>query len=299
MPIHFGGSELVILGAITLIAATVNGALGYGFSSITVPVALLYLANRVLNPAMVLVEVAVNVYTLFVNRRALGPIFVRTLPLVMGVLPGVLAGSYFLFRVSPDWLKFITYVLLLPLIVLQAGGLRRPIESERTAGLPFGFGIGMLYSLTTISGPPLAVALNNQGYEKEDFRAALSLVRTAESLFTAGAYYVLGLFTVRSLHLAAAIMPSVVIGIPIGACLIRRLNPETFRRICMSFDAWVVAYGLSKVLIALHFSSGPRAYSVLGAVVAVDAVLLFSFFSKRRQAERTSLADVAGPAEAA
>ena len=45
---------------ITLVAAIVNGALGYGFSSITVPLALLFLTNRVLNPALVLVEVALN-----------------------------------------------------------------------------------------------------------------------------------------------------------------------------------------------------------------------------------------------
>ena len=36
---------------ITLLAAFVNGALGYGFSSLTVPVGLLFFANRVLNPA--------------------------------------------------------------------------------------------------------------------------------------------------------------------------------------------------------------------------------------------------------
>jgi uncharacterized membrane protein YfcA len=49
--------ELIV---ITLVAAIVNGALGYGFSSITVPLALLFLANRVLNPALVLVEVGLN-----------------------------------------------------------------------------------------------------------------------------------------------------------------------------------------------------------------------------------------------
>ena len=284
MIIHFAGSELAILGGITLLAAAVNGALGYGFSSITVPVALLYLTNRILNPAMVLVEVAVNTYTMFINRRALGRVFMRTLPIILGVLPGVMAGSYMLFRISPDWLKLATYVLLLPLILLQAGGLRRPIESEKTVGLPFGFGLGVLYSLTTISGPPLAVMLNNQGYAKEDFRAALGLVRTAESVFTACAYYFLGLYSLHSLRLAGAIVPSVVIGIPIGAYLIRHMNPETFRRICMSFDAWVVGFGISKVLTSLHLAAGLGSYSVLMIVAAIDAVLLFFFFAKRRDA---------------
>jgi uncharacterized membrane protein YfcA len=40
--------HLALVG-ITLGAAVVNGALGYGFSSITVPLALLFLTNRVLN----------------------------------------------------------------------------------------------------------------------------------------------------------------------------------------------------------------------------------------------------------
>ena len=32
-------------------AATVNGALGYGFSSLTVPLALLFFQNKILSPA--------------------------------------------------------------------------------------------------------------------------------------------------------------------------------------------------------------------------------------------------------
>jgi uncharacterized membrane protein YfcA len=47
----FGDSGLITLAAVTLLAAVVNGGLGYGFSSITVPVALIFYANRILNPA--------------------------------------------------------------------------------------------------------------------------------------------------------------------------------------------------------------------------------------------------------
>src|SRR2546421_536491 len=56
--------ELTLAG-ITLIAATINGALGYGFSSITVPLALFFFTNRVLNPALVLLEVALNANVLW------------------------------------------------------------------------------------------------------------------------------------------------------------------------------------------------------------------------------------------
>jgi hypothetical protein len=137
----------------------------------------------------------------------------------------------------------------------------------------------VLYSVTTISGPPLAIALNNQGLEKREFRAALGLVRLAESSMTAVAYIYAGLFTASSFALVPWIVPSVAIGVPIGAQIIRQMRPETFRRICMSFDAWVVAFGLSKLLHDLRLVAGSAAYLVLLGVVVLDAWLLFRFFS--------------------
>ena len=169
-------SEMLILAAITFVAAIVNGALGYGFSSITVPVALLVVANRVLNPALVMVEVVLNAWVLFVNRAALPAIWRRALPIIVGLGPGVALGTALLTRVDQGWLKLGTFVVLLPLILLQAAGFRRPIRAERAIGVLFGVGVGTLYSITTISGPPLAIFLNNQGFAKLDFRAALGVL---------------------------------------------------------------------------------------------------------------------------
>jgi uncharacterized membrane protein YfcA len=138
--------------------------------------------------------------------------------------------------------------------------------------------VGVLYSVTTISGPPLAIALNNQGVAKQEFRAALGFVRLAESSLTAAAYFYAGLFTVESGRLIPLILPSILIGVPIGAWPIRRIRHETFRRICMSFDAWVVAFGISTLLQQLGLIPGMRAYGVLALVIAIDAVLLYRFF---------------------
>jgi hypothetical protein len=271
--------HVVELVAITLFAAVVNGGLGYGFSSITVPLALLFLSNRVLNPALVLIEVALNAYVLFVNRDALGAIWKRMIPIVVGLVPGVIIGTVIVSRVAPAWLKLVTYLLLLPLILLQAAGFRRPIKSEKAIGVPFGLGLGVLYSLTTISGPPLALLLNNQGLDKREFRAALGFIRLAESSFTAIAYLTAGLITMQSNLLIPQILPSVLIGVPIGAALIRQMKVETFRRICMSFDAWIVGFGVSTVLRDTGLVAGAAAYLFLVGVIIVDGVLLYRFFS--------------------
>jgi uncharacterized membrane protein YfcA len=273
------------LAFITLIAAVVNGALGYGFSSITVPLALLFLTNRVLNPALVLVEVALNAYVLWINRDALGAVRRRMMPIVWGLIPGVVIGTLVVAYVRPDWLKLGTFTLLLPLILLQAAGYRRPIRSERAVGYPFGTGVGLLYSLTTISGPPLAVMLNNQGLAKREFRAALGFIRLAEATFTAIAYTYAGLFTRESLGLTTSIVPSLLIGVPLGAWLIRRIDVETFRRVCMSFDAWVVGFGISTLLRSIGAVESSAAYAVLAGVILVDLLLLYRFFSTPRPPE--------------
>ena len=267
------------LAAITLGAAIVNGALGYGFSSITVPLALLFLTNRVLNPALVPIEVALNAYVLWVNRAALPNVWRRVLPIVIGLAPGVLLGTALVSQVNPGWLKFGTFIVLLPLILVQAAGYRRPIKSEKSVGLAFGGGVGVLYSVTTISGPPLAVMLSNQGLTKTDFRAALGFIRLAESLFTAVAYYYAGLYSVESFGLIPYILPSILVGVPIGAFLIQRIRPETFRRVCMSFDAWVVGFGLSTLLQSLKVVESNMAFLVLVGVAVLDTWLLYRFFT--------------------
>jgi uncharacterized membrane protein YfcA len=272
----------LVLAAITLLAAVVNGALGYGFSSITVPMALLFMSNRVLNPALVLIEVVLNAYVLWNNRDAYSNVWRRVLPIVIGLVPGVVVGTAIVSQVNPSWLRFGTFTALLPLILVQAAGYRRPIQSERAAGLLFGGGLGVLYSVTTISGPPLAIVLNNQGLAKKDFRAALGVIRLAESSMTAIAYAYVGLFTATSLALIPWIVPSILIGVPIGAFVIQRVAVETFRRICMSFDAWVVGFGLSRLLNELGLVAGPAAYTVLVVTALIDLWLLYRFFSRHR-----------------
>jgi hypothetical protein len=231
---------------------------------------------------MVLIEVAINIFVLVINRDAIPNVYKRVLPIMIGLLPGILLGSNMLKALHPAWIKLFTYGFLLPLILIQAAGIRRPIRSERGFGLPFGAAIGFLYSVTTISGPPLAVLFNNQGLVKRDFRAALGLIRVAESSATAIAYYHLGLFTQESASLVPLIVPSVIVGIPIGTFLIRRLDPETFRRICMTFDVWVVAFGLSRVLPELKLIRSPKSYLVLVLAMVLDAYLLYVFFKNKR-----------------
>ena len=275
----FSWEIIVLFAALSLGASFVNGALGYGFSSLSIPIAVLIMPNKILNPAFVIVELLINSAMLVYERKHFIHVISRTMAVIVPMLPGVVAGSYLLSIVHPDYVRIFLYIFLLPLILLQAAGFRRPIKSEFTFKIPFGIGLGTCYSLTTISGPPLALFWNNQGLAKNEFRAALAQIRFAETAYTGIAYVALGLYNPISTQLSILLLIPIMFGIPLGAYSINKMGAPTFRRICMSFDAWIVGYGLSRILSDLQMLGGRLAYSILGAVIIIDGWLLYSFFS--------------------
>jgi hypothetical protein len=65
----------------------------------------------------------------------------------------------------------------------------------------------------------------------------------------------------------------------------------------MSFDAWIVGFGLSRVIIELKLLSSSAAYIVWGAVILFDFYLLYQYFVKGRFRPRVVSAPATSPAE--
>lgn len=241
-----------LLFAMTLLAAAVNGAFGFGFSTLLVPVGLTMVVGRVLNPALVLLEVPLNLVALVLARRMIPGVWRQTLPLLLGLLPGVIVGSLVLAVTATQVLKGATYVVLLPLVLLQLSGARSPLSIARPrAGVPAGFGIGVLYATTTISGPPLAMLFARQSLEPDAFRASMAIVRVVESVATLVMFLLIGLVTAESAALSAWLLPAVALGVPLGRLALRRLDREAFRRLYLNVNAVLVTAGLGVVLSSL------------------------------------------------
>jgi uncharacterized membrane protein YfcA len=290
-----GIDVLILLTLLSLAASLVNGGLGYGYSSLSTPLAILVVVNRIINPVYVAVEAIMNTVMLgFSGKSNIKATFKRVLPIIGALVPGVIVGSLVLSSLAPPWVRLFVYVSILPLILLQAAGIRRPIKSERRAGVPLGAGVGILYALTTISGPPIALFWNNQGLVKSEFKAAIAQIRIAESYTTCLSYYLLGLFTATTVQLFIWVAPPVILGIPLGIFVVRHVPVETFRRICMSFDAWIVGYGLAVVLGSL-FGLITVGYGIWALVIGIDAFLLYRFFSSAAYKKRFSVGEELEP----
>ncbi|MCI4343095.1 MAG: sulfite exporter TauE/SafE family protein [Thermoplasmata archaeon] len=285
------------LAIVALGASIINGAIGYGFSSIVTPIALLWFSNKILNPAVVSVELVVNVALLFRERAFIPATKGRALPVVMTLLPGVLLGTLGLSYLAVNDVKVVVYVMLLPMVVIQLLGLRRPFTNERRSGLAIGPGIGFLYSLTTISGPPLAVFFRNQGLSKNEFRCTLAQVRVAESSLTLTTYFLFteflgaNLTSAPSLGLVPFLLVPVLIGVPVGTWLVARVSRDSFTRLVMGMDGLVVSFGLSQVILKLKWvgsTVSDLVFALLAAmVVALAAYSLYKLPGARKLVDST------------
>lgn len=270
------------LAIVALGAATINGAIGYGFSSIVTPIALLWFSNKVLNPALVSVELLVNVTLLYRERAFISLTKARALPVVKTLLPGVLLGTLGLTFLAVNEVKVVVYVVLLPMVVIQLLGLRRPFSNERRTGAAIGPGIGFLYALTTISGPPLAVFFRNQGLSKNEFRCTLAQVRVAESSLTLATYAVFTeffgakLISAPSLGLVPYLLIPVIVGVPLGTFVMSRVSRDVFTRFVMAMDGLVVSFGLSQVVLKLKWV-GTMVSDLLFAALAAVIIALAAY----------------------
>ncbi|MFY9716727.1 MAG: sulfite exporter TauE/SafE family protein [Thermoplasmata archaeon] len=284
------------LAIVALGASLINGAIGYGFSSILTPIALLWFSNQVLNPAVVSVELVVNITLLFRERAYIPVTKSRAMPVISTLLPGVVLGALGLSYLAVNDVKFAVYIVLLPMVLVQLLGVRRPFTNERRSGSMIGPGIGFLYGLTTISGPPLAVFFRNQGLSRNEFRCTLAQVRVAESSLTLTTYFLLTeflgarLFTLPSLGLIPFLLVPVVIGVPIGTWLLGRVSRDTFTRFVMAMDGLVVSFGLSQVLVKLKWAGSTLGYLIFG--LAAASIIALSTFSLYRRPGAKKWVDV-------
>lgn len=241
-------ASLVFLAAAALAAGAVNGLLGYGFSSLMVPTGLLLAPARLLNPALVLIELPLNAGAAFLHRRCFRALAPALIPFAAFLLPGILLGALLLRHLPAAPLKLACYGLLLAVALLQAFHPQPAEKGGPGAERAFGLATGFLYGLTTLSGPVLAVYAHRRGLSKADTRASLGFLRALESAVAAGALAALGLFAAPHLRLAAILLPSSLLGLWIGHGLAARVAEPRFRALALRFNLLVLAAGLLRAI---------------------------------------------------
>jgi uncharacterized membrane protein YfcA len=216
----------VLVVAVFFFATLVRSALGFGEALIAVPLLAFVLPVQVAAPVAVLVSITVAAVVVAQDWRhvQLG----SAAWLVCSTLFGIPLGLLLLRSASEPMVKATLGVLV---AAFSAAALRsrgtRELTNDRLAWL-FGFSAGVLGGAYGMNGPPLVIYGSLRRWSPERFRATLQGYFLPASLIGMAGYWAAGLWTPSVNRYYLVSLPPVLLAIPLGRAVNRRLDVDRF-----------------------------------------------------------------------
>ncbi|MDF3000265.1 MAG: hypothetical protein K0Q48_384 [Bacillota bacterium] len=224
----------------------VKGIAGFGDPLILNPMLSMFLDNKQISPANLLLSVPINAYMAWSNRKyfALRKIIPVAVFLVLGIIPGTMMLKY-----ATSWLLKISLGLIVILI-----GVQMLLKKKDQAAKSGGIGMAFMCFLSGVTSGLYGINLFIIAYiertssNRNEFRGNLCFVFALDNLIRMITYFAGGIFTKEICLLALTAIPGVVAGLYAGSRLDRRLGEETVRLIVISI---FILGGLSIVIKTL------------------------------------------------
>jgi uncharacterized membrane protein YfcA len=227
-------AEIVVAAVATaFVAAGAQSLTGFGFALVMTPLmALAWDTKQAVALSLLLSPVSVAIMLPEVHGRVpLGRVSV----LFLGFLIGMPAGALLLRTLDADVLRAaIAAVVIAAAVLLNFAPRLTGTSDGFLPRLVAGIGSGAIGSSTSMSGPPLVLYLLPREPEVESFRATTLALFLPTSLLSFAAAAVVGVVTTDVLVLAAACLPSVVLGLWLGRGARGRLDAERFRLVVLA-----------------------------------------------------------------
>lgn len=216
---------------ILFLAGFVQGLSGFGAVLFSLPLLSIFLDIKTVIP---LVALAAQMMTLIVLVQLWRHLeWKKVYPLIIGAIPGVFVGVYFLKKFDTGaiyWLlgaTLIVYALYSLFIQKSVKRIR-----ERWAFL-FGFLGGCLGGAFSASGPPAIVYTSLSSWNKDQIKVTLQGYFILSGLFVITGHAVSGLTTITVLKFFTASVPMLVLGTYTGSFFYGMIQETGYRKIIL------------------------------------------------------------------
>ena len=222
--------EAIAVCSIVVVAACVQGAIGFGMALIAAPLLVLIEPRLVPGPLMASVLVLV-LFVAFRDRRHADLRNVRWA--LLGYAAGAAVGVTVLVSLDVMGFQVLFGVLVLVGVALSALGLRVRV----TAGSAVGAGLlgGFMGSTTAIGGPPVAMLYQHEDADR--IRGTLSAYFVLTSCVGLTALATVGRFGTAELGLALYLLPGSLAGFAISGRVVPLLSRAGVRPILLGLSA--------------------------------------------------------------
>jgi len=226
--------QIVLCATVILSAAFVKGMTGFGFALLAVPFLSMIFPMQVLVPAMSLFNLITSLVILFKLKEKIKAYYF--IPMFVASLGGIPLGVYALEYMSSETLRLITGILVVLFSLQMLGKVKLAKHFLKYPIVFAGFISGILGSAISVGGPPLVIAMNRKGYQKDRFRGVFAWFSTFSSFFTTAAFIMKGMIEMESVNLALFCLPILFFGSHLGSKLSGNIEPEKFRKIVIGIN---------------------------------------------------------------
>lgn len=233
----------LLSGLIFLLAGLIQGMTGFGGGLVAIPLLCLIMEVKLAVPLAILSGLVITTtmaYELrgFLDRR-------KILPLLIGSLPGVFAGTFLLKHAEPLIINHIQGILLLSISIFNLIIKPRPVNPPVLWGYVAGFLSGGINAAVGAGGPPAIIYATLNDWEKDEIKATLTGFFVLNGYVTAVVHGCNGMITRTTLVYFVSTLGFVLLGTFAGSRISGRIHRRTYLRI-----VYVLLMGLGIMMMA-------------------------------------------------
>ncbi|MDE2900941.1 MAG: sulfite exporter TauE/SafE family protein [Chloroflexota bacterium] len=225
MPID---TTLILVGLIIFIASAIKITFGVGFALIGTPLLLLVMEP---NKVVGFIAPLILLQDMIILSQTWRHVPWRHAALLAAAAVVVAPFSAQLLTVlDPRTLQVTISSIIIVVGLALLAGLRLSIRREPVAMVAGGAVSGLVFPLSGISGPPVALLLVNQQWPVRTMRAVLAAYLVVLEIVTIAVFAINGVVNVESLVEGVFMLPFLGMSVVLSAIVLRKLKPEYYRR---------------------------------------------------------------------
>lgn len=242
---------LALSALVTLLAALIKGAIGFGFPTLGTPLLSLFVDVKTAVVVLIVPNIVMDSIQFARQGAPLGTVRRFALLMVFGAI-GTVIGTRLLVAISSTAATLILGLFIVAFVALGAAGvsLRVPARWEQRLSVVAGLITGIVGGITNVPGTPLVIYFQALDLPKREFVSSVAFTFIVYKLIQLGAVAYYGLLPLSLVPASLGLTLVALAGFAAGLKVQDRLEQRTFNRAVLIFLAllglWLVVRSLPR-----------------------------------------------------
>ena len=221
-------TTILLCSLIFLLSGLIQGLTGFGGGLVAIPLLCLIMDVKIAVPLCIVSGLVITTVMAYELRRLFE--WCKILPLLIGSLPGVLAGTVLLKETDPVLINRFLGLMLISISGFNLIFTPKPLNPSSAWGYIAGFFSGGLNAMTGAGGPPAIIYTTLHDWKKDEIKATLTGFFALSGYLTAAVHAFSGVITWSTMTYFVLTLPSVLLGTFAGSRISGRINRRTYLR---------------------------------------------------------------------